>query len=147
MKKIFKTYLTEHFMLYEFVRSGMAIERDIDNTPGESQVRALRSLCENVLEPLRRRFGPIVISSGYRCRQVNRLVGGATNSQHCLGEAADIVTGSKERALRLYDFIVRHTDFDQVILEPVGSDNPRWIHVSYTTKRKNRHDQPMQPHP
>ena len=34
---------------------------------------------------------PIIIVSGFRCRTHNRAVGGAVDSQHCLGTAADIV--------------------------------------------------------
>lgn len=139
MKQSEKRRLSEHFTLYEFTRSGTAIEHDIDNTPDARQVQALTALCLNVLEPLRRRFGPIVISSGYRSRRVNKLVGGVASSQHCVGEAADIVVGDADRARRMADFISRHTDFDQMILEPMGAATPRWLHVSYTTRRKNRH--------
>lgn len=44
-----------------------------------------------VLESVRAEFkGKVVITSGYRCKEHNEAVGGATNSQHCLGIAADI---------------------------------------------------------
>lgn len=75
MKQSYKKHLSPHFILYEFVRSSAAIEHDIDNTPDAVQTEALTALCDNILEPLRRRFGPIVISSGFRCRKVNNLVG------------------------------------------------------------------------
>lgn len=133
-----KRHLSPHFTLYEFVRSGTAIENNIDNTPGAAEVAALTALCDNVLEPLRRRFGPIVISSGFRSRRLNNMVGGVTSSQHLRGEAADIVVGSRERAAAMCGFIRRHLDFDQLISEPVGAASPRWLHVSYTTKRRNR---------
>lgn len=139
MDKKQKAKLSPHFILYEFTRSGAAIENEIENIPNEGQVAALTALCNNILEPLRRRFGPIVISSGFRSQKVNLLVGGVPSSQHRLGEAADIVTGGKERAERMFAFIRDNLDFDQLIMEPVGSDNPRWIHVSYTVKRRNRH--------
>lgn len=106
--------------------------------PNLKQIGALRALCENVLEPLRQRFGPIIISSGFRCRKVNSLVGGVAYSQHLKGEAADIVVGNKERAKELYRFITQHLDFDQLIWEPMGASDPRWLHVSYTTRRRNR---------
>lgn len=125
-------------MLYEFTRSGVAIENDLDNTPNAQQTAVLKALCDNILEPLRLHFGPIVISSGFRSQKVNRLVGGVPSSQHMKGEAADIVVGDKARATAMFDFIRRHLDFDQLIWEPVGAANPRWLHVSYTTKRKNR---------
>ena len=138
MKQSLKQQLSQHFKLYEFTRSGAAIEHDLDNTPNAQQKMALTALCVNILEPLRHRFGPIVISSGFRSPKVNRLVGGVPSSQHMRGEAADIVVGDKERAAAMFDFIRRHLDFDQLIWEPVGAAMPRWLHVSYTTKRKNR---------
>lgn len=134
-----KTHLSEHFTFYELTRSGVAIEHDIDNTPNLQQEQALRLLAINILEPLREKFGPIVVSSGFRCQRVNNLVGGVRASQHTRGEAADIVIGDNERGQQMIDFIKHRLDFDQLILEPMGSPTPRWIHVSYTARRKNRH--------
>lgn len=51
----------------------------------------IEALVENVLDPLRERYGkPIVVNSGYRCPKHNKEVGGVANSQHLRGEAADI---------------------------------------------------------
>ena len=61
-----RTQLTPHFKLYEFTRSGVAADHDLSNCPNAAQTAALEALCQNVLEPLRHRFGPIVISSGFR---------------------------------------------------------------------------------
>lgn len=133
-----KIHLSEHFTLYEMTRSGTAIEHDLNNMPNLQQEQAMRNLAINVLEPLRRQFGPIVISCGFRSGKVNKLVGGVHNSQHLRGEAADIVMGDLERGLRIYEFIRHRLDFDQLIMEPIGADHPRWIHVSYTTRRRNR---------
>lgn len=138
MTKQEQLHLSTHFTVYELTRSGAAIENGIPNTPNLQQEQALRHLAINILEPLRRRFGPIIISSGYRSKPVNRLVGGAPASQHTRGEAADIVINDVDRGLRMYAFIKAHLDFDQLILEPIGSPAPRWLHVSYTTRRKNR---------
>lgn len=119
-------------------RSGTALEHDIPNKPNPRQVSAMRELAQHVLEPLRQRFGPIVISSGFRSQQVNLLVGGAIGSQHLRGEAADIVINDTARGQQLFRFIRDHLDFDQLIWEPVGAATPRWLHVSYTTRRENR---------
>lgn len=91
--------LTPHFTLAEFVRSGVAIRHNIANTPTPNAINNLRLLCENVLEPLRRRFGVIRITSGYRCEELNNMVGGKPNSQHLLGQAADIHLSNKEVAM------------------------------------------------
>lgn len=85
------TYLSQHFRLSEFTRSATASARGIDNTPSASAIDNLRHLCQEVLEPLRRHLDrPVVISSGYRCKKLNQLVGGVRTSQHMTGEAADI---------------------------------------------------------
>ncbi len=133
-----KQHLTPHFILYEFTRSGTALQHNLPNTPTAAQVSSLTSLCENVLEPLRQHFGPIVISSGFRSAAVNKLVGGSSTSQHMRGEAADLVLGDEERGMRMYEYIRDHLPFDQLILEPMGAVHPRWIHVSYTTRHAPR---------
>jgi hypothetical protein len=95
-------------------------------------VANLNWLCLKVLDPLRDKIGkPITISSGYRSQALNAVVGGVGNSQHSLGQAADIlVTGMSVKDA--FDFIVKKTaiPFDQVIYE-FG----QWIHISYDHSR------------
>lgn len=134
--------LTEHFSLWEMVRSGTAIRFGIRNVPTERDIESMRALCRAVLEPLRRRFGRIIVTSGFRCKDLNERVGGSSHSQHLRGEAADIHVSCAEIADKFEDFIIKNTDFDQLIREPIvkgGNRNPRWLHVSFTTRRKNRH--------
>lgn len=132
------TWLSPHFRLIEFTRSGVATDKGIDNTPGEEEIEALRALCENILEPMRRRFGAIYISSGYRCRKVNNAVGGVMNSQHIRGEAADILLSTFADWRDAVRF-VQSLDFDQVLVEPLHDSKARWLHVSYSTRHRNRH--------
>ena len=84
---------------------------------------------------------PIIVTSGYRCDRLNKAVGGATNSQHRKGEAADIRTLSDSRAdnMRLLRLLLRmKLPFDQVICEyPDAQGRPDWIHVSFS-RNKNR---------
>ena len=109
---------------------------DHDTRRPMTMYRIATLLCRN----LHRRFGPIVISSGFRSAAVNRLVPGAVPaSQHTKGEAADIVIGTAERGIAMYRYIRENIDFDQLIWEPIGAAAPRWLHVSYTRRRKNRH--------
>lgn len=132
-------YLSEHFQLIEFVRSGTAIRLHIDNRPSPVVVERLRALCVNVLEPLRRRFGVIRITSGYRCYALNKAVGGVSNSQHLVGEAADLHVGGREAGQKVFDFIRQNLDFDQLLFEHRRSDGARWLHVSYKSDGgKNR---------
>lgn len=143
MKIDFDEKLSPHFTVGEMLRSGTAIRLGIKNVPeehpedgltNEEVVENLRQLAVKVLEPLRQRVGRVIVTSGYRCRVLNRAVGGVATSQHLCGQAADIhVTGNE--MCRKYARIIRQlTPFDQLILEPAGSPQKRWIHVSYRPK-------------
>lgn len=133
--------LTPHFRLAEFTRSATAIRHDINNTPTMVEVKRLKALCENVLEPLRKRFGVIRITSGYRSYRVNEKVGGARNSQHLYGEAADIHCGSTLMGKKFYDFIRENCEFDQMLVEFSNARQMQihCLHVSFKSDRgKNR---------
>lgn len=102
-----------------------------------------------MLDSVRDKFGrPIKVNSGYRCEKHNRKVGGARNSQHMTGEAADIaaehngytnMTAWKEANRLIAGLIIREGKFDQLILENVGEKDllPQWVHVSFS-RRYNR---------
>ena len=131
--------LSPHFKLVEFTRSATAQARHIDNTPNEEQIKNLKFLCDNVLEPLREQFGTIIIGSGFRCPALNTAVGGVKNSQHKSGEACDIHLPSIEVGKKYFEFLKKLPIFDQLIWE---RNNPRsnhyWIHVSVKRSGKNR---------
>lgn len=133
--------LSRHFTLGELSRSSLAARHGIDNTPPPSVVHALELLAVEVLEPIRLSLGrPIVVSSGYRSPEVNKLAGGSTTSQHCKGEAADIeCPGVHNLALALH--IERSgIPFDQLILEfhTPGDDASGWVHVSRRKEGRQR---------
>lgn len=127
--------LSKHFSLAEFTNSESAKRNGIDNKPTAEHIENLKSLCENVLEPIREHFKvPIHISSGYRSAALNRLIGGSKSSQHSVGQAADIdmeITSVSNK--QIFDYIRGNLDYDQVINEFDYS----WIHVSYK-KQGNR---------
>lgn len=91
-----KTKLSPNFTLYEFVRSETA-ERNPDvqaqqYDPPADVVECLTYLCTKAVQPIREKFNyPMRITSGYRSPKLNSLVGGSSSSQHCYGQAADIV--------------------------------------------------------
>ena len=84
----------KYFTISELTASATALREGIDNSPTESAYHLLHVLVEQLLDPIREAWGePIVVSSGYRCRELNELVGGATHSHHLLGCAADLIGG------------------------------------------------------
>lgn len=131
--------LSPHFKLVEFTRSATAQARHIDNTPNEEQIKNLKFLCDNVLEPLREQFGPIIIGSGFRCLALNTAVGGVKNSQHKTGEACDIHLPSIEVGKKYFEFLKKLPIFDQLIWERNNPhSNHYWIHVSIKRSGTNR---------
>ena len=81
----------KYFCVEEMISSATARREGIDNRPTESAYHLLHVLVDQLLDPIREAWGgPIVVSSGYRCKKLNTLVGGAKNSHHMLGCAADI---------------------------------------------------------
>ena len=131
-KRIMK--LTTNFTLEELCRSATAERHGVRNWPsaGDEECRVrenLRSLCIDVLQPLREHVdGPIVVNSGYRSKEVNRLVGGVKNSQHLTGEAADLRIESTKQGREWAEWIMDNCDFDQMLLESNGRSV--WLHVS-----------------
>ena len=136
----------KYFTLSELTKSATARRLGIDNE-ADADVRAnITALVDNVLDPLRTKWGmPIIVTSGYRCPKLNAAVGGAANSQHTKGMAADIRTVSDTPAdnMRLLRCLLNSgIVFDQVICEyPDAQGRPDWIHVSFKRlggNRKNR---------
>jgi hypothetical protein len=93
-------------------------------------------LCENVLQPLRDKYGKSInITSGYRSPKLNKAIGGSSTSQHCFGQAADIQVDKKDY-LKVWE-ILKTLPFDQIIWEFGNESAPDWIHVSFV-QGKNR---------
>lgn len=133
----------KYFTIRELSKSETAVRKGINNTPTKSIEDALKSLINNVLDPLRAKWGkPIIVSSGYRCPALNKAVNGEVKSQHLRGEAADIhsLTDSRDDNMALLRLLLNSgIIFDQVIAENVDAQGrPDWIHVSFTKQRKNR---------
>ena len=124
--------ITKHFTLDELCASATAKARGIQNKPSAQQIIALVYLTCYVLEPLREAMNePIPISSGFRCEQLNRAVGGVTNSQHTKGQAADLcIGGDLERGKKWFNYIKNNLKFDQLIWEHSRSGT-YWVHVSF----------------
>lgn len=134
--------LSQHFSYEEMTRSDFATRHNIVNVPNMMQLKNMQFLCLNTLEPLREAWGaPIIVTSGFRCPEVNKGVGGTANSQHLRGEAADILPKNLKDITKLYMLANKICDFDQLLFEYNKSDGKvRCIHISTKIDPKqNRH--------
>lgn len=132
----------KYFSYSEFFESDVAEKHQVKNIPDDAQLSQvlgnIKALVLNVLDPLRARIGrPVIITSGYRSRRVNELVGGSVSSQHMAGKAADIhVQGYTSQQMDIvYQTIQMYYDFDQLIFYPYKNI----IHVSWNGD-KNRQE-------
>lgn len=114
--------LTEHFSEKELRVEGA----------DERIVTSARWLCENVLEPLRARFGPVTVTSGYRSPMANEATGGVTTSFHLYEGsrcAADVTCPAD--IVMVFDWLRLESrlPFDKVIIEFSLRGIPQIIHI------------------
>ena len=145
----------KYFSISELTASATALREGIDNRPPKCAYHLLHVLVDQLLDPIREAWGePIVVSSGYRCKELNTLIGGVKNSHHLLGCAADLIAGNKADHRRLFKLIqqmqqqgkIRFTQLiwggakgaplatteDLSSQRSVACDSDgRWIHISY----------------
>lgn len=135
--------LSEHFTRFEFEKSQSAKRLGIPNKMNAEQLDNAKALCENILEPLRKHINcPVIISSGFRSKELNSAIKGSQKSQHSKGEAVDIDMEGFYGITNydIFKFLLHNTDFDQLIWEFGDNNNPDWIHISYSkskTKQRN----------
>lgn len=129
--------LTPHFTLSELTASNTARARGIDNTPPPELMPRL-VLTAEMLERIRSTLGvPVIVTSGYRCMQLNAAVGGVTSSDHSRGQAADIVApgyGTPYQVAKTLAPLVSVLGIGQIILE--GIKGKQWVHVSTRSPEK-----------
>jgi uncharacterized protein YcbK (DUF882 family) len=126
----------KYFTIKELTHSNTADAKKLNNTPTPEVEKNLIALVEHILDPLREKWGkPIKVNCGYRSPAVNKAVGGVANSQHVLGQAADITTGTKESNKKLYELIkTLKLPVDQCIWENGGT----WVHISYGPRNRRQ---------
>ena len=137
------TILTHNFSLEEMYASAKAKENCINNIPDDNVINNLRKLCEDILQPIRTKYGhAITVLSGYRCPQLNDIVGGIKTSQHLLGEAADIkcTATTKSYLFNLIKNMIENGEITvgQLIWEYGTKKEPNWIHISLPYKTINQ---------
>jgi hypothetical protein len=121
--------LSANFSLAELTKTNV---RQFDNTPSMQVIENLQLLVDNVLQPIRNKFGQVTVTSGYRSPEVNKAIGGSATSDHCFGFAADFeVAGVDNKELARW--VADNLKFKQLILEfyTKGVPDSGWVHVSY----------------
>lgn len=127
--------LTENFTLESMLSSQTATRLEIleQFQPSQIVINNLKTLCENILQPLRTAIGkPVNVTSGYRCPKLNKRIGGDKNSQHLLGQAADIQVEGMSTIEIISAIKKLNLPVDQCI-EEFG----QWVHISHRTKNRN----------
>ena len=105
--------LSKHFKLSEFTKSQIAARNGLKNLPGAGEVKNLENVCYEILEPVRAKFEkPVLITSGFRSLEVNRILGSSDSSQHCKGQAVDFEIAGVANIQVAY-WIQANCDFDQ----------------------------------
>ena len=150
--------LSEHFSLGELTKT-QYVTKD-GNIPSRVAIENLRNLCENWLEDLRYSYNTlypeispcaalsrddkkgIIINSGYRSPEVNRLAGGAATSNHLTGCAVDIHVSGFEQAIRYAAILLdisdgTKRDYDELFIEK-NSAGRYWIHFAVRPKDNRR---------
>ena len=139
--------LSPHFTLGELCKTSY-ITAD-GNIPSQMAIDNLRHLCADWLEDVRYLYSmlygdgdvPLIISSGYRSAEVNRLCGGAKGSNHLTGCAVDIRCQGPEQMSRMAVILLdladsTKRDFDELIFEKRGTTY--WIHFAVRPKDNRR---------
>lgn len=143
--------LTPHFTLKEMTVTNVKlgyVDKIRQTQPNEQVIENLTRVCQ-WLEMLRKewneRYGegndPVIVNSGYRCQEVNRLVGGCATSNHLTGCAADIRVMGKEQLLRYVTILLdisdtMHQDFDELLIE--RNSRGYWLHFAVRPQNNRR---------
>ena len=126
--------LSANFTLDELCKSQTAERKGIPNLPNTDEIEALELLCQNILQPIRNKFGPFMVSSGFRSPELCVAIGSKITSQHCCKDGNCAAADFEVATIDNYDlclWIRDNLDFDQLILECYTGGNTGWVHCSW----------------
>lgn len=125
-----------NFTYEELLHSDTAVREGIQNIPDDPDVwDNMEYLAQTILQPVRDKFGPIRVTSGYRSAALNKVIpGSSATSHHCSGSAADIEPVRKDVSLRdIFSFIATELPFTELIAENLPDG---WVHVALVRGRE-----------
>jgi len=120
--------LSPHFSLEELTHTD---HRTIENVPNSSEINNLKRVAD-LLEEVKTLLGgkPVMILSGFRCKELNDAVGSKDTSQHRVGCAADIRVPSLSPDEVVKAVMASNIQYDQLIREFSTPDGGGWTHIS-----------------
>jgi hypothetical protein len=132
--------LSNNFKLRELTYSSTAEHHRIENYPSPTEIENLKNLCENILQPIRDKWGSaIFVNSGYRSPILNRKVGGVPTSYHVTGNAVDITTKDVKKNKELFNMIVEMINNKEITVgELIDESKYSWLHISNPVKEENQ---------
>lgn len=93
-----KDYILKNFTLKEMTKTDTGLQNEIPSFEVAFNLYGTACFLQNLRNKIKM---PIVVTSGYRSEAVNKAVGGAKNSAHLRGGAADIRCADNEKLLKL----------------------------------------------
>lgn len=123
--------LTKNFTLEEFIKSETADKLKINNTPNKEQLNNIKFMAEQ-LQLVRNAYKqPIIITSGFRCEELNNALKGSKTSFHRLGLAVDINQGSRAKNKHLFELIKSLMKVGLLVDQLINEQNYSWIHIGF----------------
>lgn len=129
------TNLTPHFTLEELATTSLASYKSKNIKEAKRKMGKMYMLA-GFAERIREIIGyPLIVTSGYRCTELNKAVGGALVSQHMLCEAIDIVC--KENKVETMFQKIKNSDlkYGQMIIE-TNKAGSQWLHISIGSNKQ-----------
>lgn len=121
--------LTPHFTIEELAGTSVEKYKKLNLLKAQEQMGKMYMLA-GFAERVREIVGkPLIITSGYRCPELNKAIGGAITSQHIFCEAIDFVV----KGLRPEDvfnrIVTSDLKYNQIIIER-NTKGSQWVHIS-----------------
>jgi hypothetical protein len=125
--------ISTHLTLEEATASSWARRNGVDNScTNPEHLENIKWIAKNIYDPIKTNFPNMMLEIAYRTPLVNKAVGGSANSQHMVGEAIDIDDRLERNAenKKVFDWVVKNLNFDQIIWELGDATGPAWLHIS-----------------